>query len=157
VQALPTDIQAAITKHADAAALAQREDVAQIRDGRARSAAREGHDRHRNDTSGFPPPSGAFYARWKGIYGEKAWALLEARVGKARLAGLAEVEVLARRRQQRRARHHRRSQEPLEVAHDRGRVRHGAAERARSTREGQVGERGIRWSRRVRDVSAARG
>ena len=26
--------------------------------------------------------SDAFYARWKAIYGAKAWALLEARVGK---------------------------------------------------------------------------
>jgi hypothetical protein len=34
------------------------------------------------DTSGFRKHLGAFYARWKGIYGDKAWALLEARVGK---------------------------------------------------------------------------
>jgi len=34
------------------------------------------------DTSGFRRHLGAFYARWKGIYGDKAWALLEARTGK---------------------------------------------------------------------------
>jgi len=34
------------------------------------------------DTSGFRKPLGAFYARWKENYGTKAWALLEARVGK---------------------------------------------------------------------------
>jgi len=27
-------------------------------------------------------PLAAFYARWKGIYGERAWALLESRVGR---------------------------------------------------------------------------
>jgi hypothetical protein len=34
------------------------------------------------DTSGFRKPLAAFYARWRGIYGERAWTLLEARVGK---------------------------------------------------------------------------
>jgi hypothetical protein len=34
------------------------------------------------DTSGFRRQLGAFYARWKGVYGDKAWALLEQRVGK---------------------------------------------------------------------------
>ena len=34
------------------------------------------------DTNGFRKPLGAFYARWKENYGTKAWALLEARVGK---------------------------------------------------------------------------
>jgi hypothetical protein len=34
------------------------------------------------DTSGFRTHLGAFYARWKGVYGDRAWALLEARVGK---------------------------------------------------------------------------
>jgi hypothetical protein len=34
------------------------------------------------DTSGFRRQLGAFYGRWKTVYGDKAWALLEARVGK---------------------------------------------------------------------------
>jgi hypothetical protein len=34
------------------------------------------------DTSGFRRQLGAFYARWKAVYGDKAWALLEARVGR---------------------------------------------------------------------------
>ena len=34
------------------------------------------------DTSGFRKPLAAFYTRWKGIYGERAWALLEERVGR---------------------------------------------------------------------------
>ncbi|HZE59147.1 MAG TPA: TRAP transporter substrate-binding protein [Burkholderiales bacterium] len=81
-QALPTDIQAAITKHADAAALAQREDVAQIETGALDLLRAKGMIVTETDTSGFRRHLGAFYARWKGIYGEKAWALLEARVGK---------------------------------------------------------------------------
>lgn len=34
------------------------------------------------DTSGFKKPRGAFYYRWKEVYGAKAWSLLEATVGK---------------------------------------------------------------------------
>ena len=81
-QALPSDIQAVITKHADAAALAQREDVAKIEAGALDLLRAKGMIVTETDTSGFRRHLGAFYARWKGIYGEKAWALLEARVGK---------------------------------------------------------------------------
>jgi hypothetical protein len=34
------------------------------------------------DTREFRKQLGAFYARWKAIYGDKAWSLFEARVGK---------------------------------------------------------------------------
>ena len=37
---------------------------------------------NQTDVSGFKKPLAVFYARWKENYGAKAWALLEARVGK---------------------------------------------------------------------------
>jgi len=37
---------------------------------------------NQTDTSGFRRQLGAFYERWSKIYGPRAWALLEARVGK---------------------------------------------------------------------------
>lgn len=81
-QALPADLQAVITSHAHAAALAQREDVARIEAGALELLRGKGMIVNETDTSGFRRHLGAFYARWKGIYGEKAWALLEKRVGK---------------------------------------------------------------------------
>ena len=63
-QALPADLRAVVEKHAEHAALAQRMIV------------------NKTDTSGFKKPLGAFYARWKQVYGAKAWALLEARTGR---------------------------------------------------------------------------
>ena len=81
-KALPAELQAVITKHADSAALAQREDVAKIEAGALDLLKAKGMIVTETDTSGFRRHLGAFYARWKGIYGEKAWALLEARTGK---------------------------------------------------------------------------
>src|SRR4051812_24829563 len=80
--ALPADIRAVITKHADAAALAQREDVARIDAGALEVLRAKGMIVNETDTSGFRRQLGAFYARWKAVYGDKAWALLEARVGR---------------------------------------------------------------------------
>ena len=81
-QALPPDIQAVVTRHADSAALAQRQDVAKIEAGALDLLRAKGMIVTETDTSGFRRHLGAFYTRWKGIYGERAWALLEARVGK---------------------------------------------------------------------------
>jgi TRAP-type transport system periplasmic protein len=81
-RALPAELQAVITKHADAAALAQREDVARIEAGALDLLRAKGMTVNETDTSGFGRQLGAFYARWKGVYGEKAWALLEKRVGR---------------------------------------------------------------------------
>jgi TRAP-type C4-dicarboxylate transport system substrate-binding protein len=80
--ALPADIRAVITRHADAAALAQRQDVAKIDAGALEVLRAKGMMVNETDTSGFRRQLGAFYARWKAVYGDKAWALLEARVGK---------------------------------------------------------------------------
>jgi tripartite ATP-independent transporter DctP family solute receptor len=81
-KALPPEIQAIVEKHADAAALAQRQDIEKL-NGEALGALRgKGMIVNEADTLGFREPLGAFYARWKEIYGAKAWALLEARTGK---------------------------------------------------------------------------
>jgi len=80
--ALPADIRAVITKHADAAALAQREDVAKLDASALELLRGKGMVVTETDTSGFRRQLGAFYARWKAVYGDKAWALLEERVGK---------------------------------------------------------------------------
>jgi tripartite ATP-independent transporter DctP family solute receptor len=81
-KALPPDIQAIINKHAEAAALAQRKDIEQLNAGALDALRSKGMIVNEADTSGFRKPLGAFYARWKENYGAKAWALLEARVGK---------------------------------------------------------------------------
>jgi tripartite ATP-independent transporter DctP family solute receptor len=81
-KALPPDIQAAVNRHAESAALAQRRDVARIDAGAVEILRSRGMIVNSADTSGFRKHLGAFYARWKGIYGDRAWALLEARVGK---------------------------------------------------------------------------
>jgi len=81
-KALPADIQAIVDKHADAAALAQRKDIAKLNAEALDALRSKGMTVNEADTSGFRKPLGDFYARWKEIYGAKAWSLLEARVGK---------------------------------------------------------------------------
>ena len=81
-KALPAEIQAVITRHADAAALAQRADVAKIDAGALEVLRAKGMIVNQTDTSGFRRQLGAFYERWSKVYGPRAWALLEARVGK---------------------------------------------------------------------------
>jgi TRAP-type transport system periplasmic protein len=79
--ALPADIRAVIERHAEAAALAQRKDIAQLNAGAVETLRARGMIVNETDTSGFRRQLGAFYARWKAVYGEKAWSLLEARTG----------------------------------------------------------------------------
>jgi TRAP-type transport system periplasmic protein len=81
-KALPPDIQAIVNRHAESAARAQREDVDRLTAGAIEFLRGKGMIVNDADTSGFRKPLGAFYARWKGIYGDRAWALLEAKVGK---------------------------------------------------------------------------
>lgn len=79
---LPGNLRRVIARHADAAALAQRDDVAKIDAGALEVLKGKGMIVNETDTSGFRRQLGAFYARWKAVYGDKAWALLEQRVGK---------------------------------------------------------------------------
>jgi tripartite ATP-independent transporter DctP family solute receptor len=81
-KALPPDIQAIVDKHAETAALAQREDIAALNAGALDTLRTKGMIVNETDTSGFKTPLAAFYGRWKEIYGAEAWALLEAHVGK---------------------------------------------------------------------------
>ena len=80
--ALPTDYRECIDGHAKTAALAQRGDIERINAGAIEMLRAKGMVVNQADTSGFRKPLAAFYARWKGIYGERAWALLESRVGR---------------------------------------------------------------------------
>jgi TRAP-type C4-dicarboxylate transport system substrate-binding protein len=81
-KALPPDIQAIIDKHAEAAALAQRKDIDKLNADALGVLRGKGMVVNEADTSGFRKSLGPFYARWRDIYGPKAWSLLEARVGK---------------------------------------------------------------------------
>jgi len=80
--ALPRDIREIVMGHAESAAIEQRKDVAKIEAGALDLLKAKGMVVNETDTSGFRRHLGAFYARWKGVYGDKAWTLLEARVGK---------------------------------------------------------------------------
>jgi TRAP-type transport system periplasmic protein len=79
---LPRDVREIVDRHADAAALAQRKDVDALNAGALEFLRGKGMIVNEADTSGFRKPLAGFYARWKQVYGDKAWALLEARVGK---------------------------------------------------------------------------
>ena len=79
---LPADLRVLVDRHADAAALAQRRDIDALNASALETLRGKGMIVNECDTSGFRKPLAAFYARWKEIYGAKAWALLEARVGK---------------------------------------------------------------------------
>ncbi|MGP0093836.1 MAG: TRAP transporter substrate-binding protein [Xanthobacteraceae bacterium] len=81
-KALPPDLQAIIEKHAETAALAQRQDIDTLNAGALDTLRAKGMIVNEADTSGFRKPLAAFYARWKEKYGAKAWGLLEAQVGK---------------------------------------------------------------------------
>jgi TRAP-type C4-dicarboxylate transport system substrate-binding protein len=81
-KALPPDIQAVMSKHARTAALAQRKDIEQLNANALTWLRDKGMIVNEADTSGFRKPLGPFYARWKEVYGPKAWALLEEQVGK---------------------------------------------------------------------------
>lgn len=80
--ALPRDVREIVMGHAETAAIEQRKDVAKIEAGALDLLKAKGMVVNETDTSGFRKHLGAFYARWKGVYGDKAWTLLEARVGK---------------------------------------------------------------------------
>jgi len=80
--ALPADLQALVAKHAREAALAQRQDMGRLNTSALATLQEKGMIVNETDVSGFKKPLAAFYARWKQEYGEKAWSLLEAWVGK---------------------------------------------------------------------------
>jgi TRAP-type C4-dicarboxylate transport system substrate-binding protein len=71
-----------VETHAKTMALAQRQDVAKLTDEAVGVLKGKGMIVNTCDTAGFKTPLAGFYARWKDVYGDKAWALLEKHVGK---------------------------------------------------------------------------
>lgn len=80
--ALPPDLQAIVERHAEIAALAQRQDIEKLNADALGALQAKGMVVNECDTSGFKTPLAAFYARWREAYGATAWGLLEDRVGK---------------------------------------------------------------------------
>ncbi len=79
---LPADMKAIVEKHARTMALAQRKDVEKLTAEAIGILKGKGMIVNECDTSGFKKPLAGFYARWKAVYGDKAWAILEKHVGK---------------------------------------------------------------------------
>ncbi len=79
---LPPDIQTVVNRHAEAAAIAQRLDVKILNANAVELLRGKGMIVNQSDTSGFRRQLGVFYMRWKGVYGDHAWNLLEARTGR---------------------------------------------------------------------------
>jgi TRAP-type transport system periplasmic protein len=80
--ALPPDLQAIVERHAEIAALAQRQDLEKLNAEALGALQAKGMVVNECDTSGSKKPLAAFYARWRETYGATAWGLLEDRVGK---------------------------------------------------------------------------
>lgn len=83
-EALPEDIQASITKHINAAAVAERADIAAVDKTVRESLIKKGMKINDVDPMKFREKlrSAGFYSEWKGKFGEQAWSTLEASVGK---------------------------------------------------------------------------
>jgi tripartite ATP-independent transporter DctP family solute receptor len=81
---LPADLRTIIAKHINAAAVKERDDVAQLNAGLQKDLASKGMAFNQPDGAAFRDQlrKAGFYAEWKGKYGDEAWALLERAVGK---------------------------------------------------------------------------
>ncbi len=82
-EALPADIQAVVAKHINAAAVAERADVAALTTTLQADLTAKGMAFNDVDTAAFRDKlkSAGFYKEWKGKYGDAAWAMLESSVG----------------------------------------------------------------------------
>jgi len=80
--ALPPDVQAIVRRNTTKYALQEREDVALLNGSLADKLARRGMKVNRADTSGFHSRLQPFYTKWKGEFGNDAWASLEKYSGK---------------------------------------------------------------------------
>jgi len=83
-EALPEDVRAIAAKHLNAAAVAEREDVATLNATVKEELAARGIAFNQPETAPFRDKlrAAGFYADWKGKYGEEAWTLLEKASGK---------------------------------------------------------------------------
>lgn len=83
-EALPEDIRAVVTKHINAAAVAERADTAALNASLADKLKSEGMELNTPDPAPFRDKlrSAGFYASWRDKYGQEPWDLLEKAVGK---------------------------------------------------------------------------
>jgi len=81
---LPPDLRAIVAHHVDAAALKQRQDVAQLNASLQQDLAAKGLVFNQPKTDAFRDRlrQSGFYAEWKAKYGDEAWALLERSAGR---------------------------------------------------------------------------
>ncbi|QCI66798.1 TRAP transporter substrate-binding protein [Phreatobacter stygius] len=82
-EALPQDIRAVVSKHINAAAVAERADVAKLGDTVQADLTAKGMKFNTVDPAPFREKlkAAGFYTEWKGKFGDAAWATLEASVG----------------------------------------------------------------------------
>lgn len=79
MQSLPKEVQESLIKHLNAAALAQREDIARLNQDAQDQLTKLGVTFNRPDPAPFREmlKSAGFYTEWKAKYGDEVWAKLE--------------------------------------------------------------------------------
>ena len=81
---LPDDVRVIVTKHVNAAGVAQRADVEKLNANLQQDLASKGLVFNKPNPEPFRDKlrAAGFYAEWKGKYGEEAWTILEKAVGR---------------------------------------------------------------------------
>jgi tripartite ATP-independent transporter DctP family solute receptor len=81
---LPQDVRTIVAKHINDAAMNERVDVAKLNANLQQELAGRGLAFNQPDPAPFRDKlrQAGFYAEWKGKYGDEAWSILEASVGK---------------------------------------------------------------------------
>ena len=81
---LPADLREIVARNWNAAALAERADLAQLNVSLRQDLASKGLTFNKPDPAPFRDTlrKAGFYSEWKYRYGEEAWAMLEAHAGK---------------------------------------------------------------------------
>ncbi len=84
MQALPKEVQEALVKHLNAAAMLQREDIARLNHDAQAQLTKLGVAFNKPDPAPFRDmlKSAGFYTEWKAKYGDEVWAKLEKYSGK---------------------------------------------------------------------------
>lgn len=83
-EVVPAELRAIVSKHVNAAAMKEREDVAKLNAGLQQELTAKGLVFNQPSTEPFREKlkSAGFYSEWRGKYGEQAWGLLEKATGK---------------------------------------------------------------------------
>jgi TRAP-type transport system periplasmic protein len=79
--ALPAEIRAVVERHAENAALAQRDDIEAVNKAGAEALAEHGMVVNTADADGIRARLGDFYARWRARFDPAVWTLLEEAAG----------------------------------------------------------------------------